>query len=404
MKKTIVLLLSAILIGSIAFGGGYQVRLQGQKQTGIGLIGTPFTYGASSIFYNPGSLALYKGTWSFEAGVSTLFSNGAFQKEGTNYVARTDTPIGTPLYFYGAGKVNKHIALGIGVYTPYGSSGKWEEGWAGRYLIQDISFKAYFIQPTIAYQIKDKFGIGVGFVYAFGNVDLKKSLPYNDNSTVDLKGTTSNIGFNIGAFWKPIEKLSIGIGYRSKILMKITDGDATFTVPAALSSTLPASNKFSSEMPLPANLDFGISYDITEKFLLAVEVNWVQWSAYKSLDFTFEQQGDLLNTVNPRNYKDRLIPRIGGQYKLNDMFTFRAGFYYDNTPTDENYFTPETISLNTIAFTLGASIQPVKGLNIDLSYLELHGLQAKKNYEPANFSGEYKTITLIPGIGLSYQF
>ena len=218
------------------------------------------------------------------------------------------------------------------------------------------------------------------------------------------KGASSNIGFNVGAFWKPIEKLSIGVGYRSKILMKITDGDATFTVPAALSTTLPASNKFAAELPLPANLDFGLSYDFTEKFLLAVEVNWVQWSAYKSLDFTFDQQGNLLNTVNPRNYKDRLIPRIGGQYKLNDMFTFRAGLYYDPSPTDENYFTPETVSLNTIAFTLGASIQPVKGLNIDLSYLELHGMQAKKNYEPANFSGEYKTITLIPGIGLSYQF
>ena len=174
MKKTIVLLLSAILTGSMAFGGGYQVRLQGQKQTGIGLIGTPFTYGASSIFYNPGSLALYKGTWSFEAGVSTIFANAAFQKEGTNYLARTDNPMGTPLYFYGAGKINKHIALGIGVYTPFGTSSSWEAGWAGRYLIQDISFKAYFIQPTIAYQIKDKFGIGVGFVYAFGNVDLKK--------------------------------------------------------------------------------------------------------------------------------------------------------------------------------------------------------------------------------------
>ena len=78
--------------------------------------------------------------------------------------------------------------------------------------------------------------------------------------------------------------------------------------------------------------------------------------------------------------------------------------YYDPTPTNEEYFTPETVSLNTIAFTLGATITPVKGLDIDISYLELHGLEAEKTYSPDNFAGTYKTMTFIPGIGLHYRF
>jgi len=55
MKNKLFLLLGLSLWSFSLIGGGYQVRLQGQKQTGIGLIGTPFSYGASSIFYNPGS-------------------------------------------------------------------------------------------------------------------------------------------------------------------------------------------------------------------------------------------------------------------------------------------------------------------------------------------------------------
>jgi opacity protein-like surface antigen len=60
--------------------------------------------------------------------------------------------------------------------------------------------------------------------------------------------------------------------------------------------------------------------------------------------------------------------------------------------------------LNTVAWTLGVSIAPVKNLSIDLSYVQLHGLESEKTYEPANFSGTYKVITAIPGLGVSYNF
>ncbi len=387
-----------------AFSGGYQVRLQGQKQTGIGLIGTPFAYDASSIFYNPGALALYDSTFSFSAGISGIMSNHIYQKDGTNYQARTDNPMGTPFYGYFSARIKDMIAVGVGIYTPFGSSARWDEDWNGRYLIQDISLSAIYIQPTVAYQYKDKFGIGAGLVYAIGNVEINKALPYSEDSHANLQGKAGNFGFNAGIFYKPVEKLSIGVDFRSQIMMKLEDGDATFTVPSALSTNVPAENKFSAELPLPANLDFGFAYQFNDQFLLAAEINWIMWSTYESLDFEFEENGEMLNSTNPRQYKDSWIPRIGAQYKLNDIFTFRAGMYYDPSPTNENYFTPETVSLNTIAFTLGASITPVRGLDIDISYLQLNGMAADKSYDPENFSGTYKTMTFIPGIGLHYRF
>jgi long-chain fatty acid transport protein len=404
MKNKLLLVLVLCLWSFTMIGGGYQVRLQGQKQTGIGLIGTPFAYDASSIFYNPGALALYDGKFSISAGVSGIMSNHTFQKDGTNYQAHTDNPLGTPFYGYFSAKIKDVIAVGIGVYTPFGSSASWDEDWAGRYLIQDISLSAIYIQPTVAYQYKGKLGIGAGFVYAIGNVELNKALPYSETSEVNLKGNTSNYGFNVGVFYKPIEKLSIGVDYRSQIIMEMEGGDATFTVPSALSTSVPAANKFSAELPMPANLDFGLAYEVNEKLTLAAEVNWIMWNTYESLDFTFEESGALLNSTNPRDYKDTWIPRIGGQYKLNDLFTFRAGAYYDSSPANEKYFTPETVTLNTIGWTLGVTITPIEGLDIELSYLELHGLEAEKTYEPDNFGGTYKTMTAIPGIGVSYRF
>jgi len=404
MKKfTLFVFLVAIFSWS-AFAGGYQVRLQGQKQTGMGLIGSPFALGASSIFYNPGGLSMMETEFSFSIGASGILSNGVFQKDGVNYQATTDNPVGTPFYFYGAGKINDRLSIGLGIYTPFGSSAKWDDNWAGKYLIQEISLSTIFFQPTIGFKISDRISIGAGFIYAYGKVDLKKAVPYNDDSYAELSGSTGNIGYNIGFMVKATDKLTIGLDFRSKIIMKIQGGDATFKIPSSVSTTIPEQNKFDSELPLPANLDLGISYAFSEKFTLAIEFNYVDWGVYDQLSFTFEEQNELLGSDNPRNYSSTIISRIGGEYTLNDVFAFRAGLYYDPTPTNENYFTPETVSLNTVAWTLGVSIVPVKNLSIDLSYLQLHGLEAEKTYKPDDFGGTYKTLTAIPGLGLSYNF
>jgi long-chain fatty acid transport protein len=384
--------------------GGYQVRLQSNRSTGMGLTGTGLQMGASSMFFNPGALSMMETKMDFSAGLSGIISKISFQQTGQNLVSETDNKLGTPFYVYGAGKINEKWAVGLAIYTPYGSSAKWEDDWAGRLLIQNIALQAIFIQPTISYQISDKLGIGAGLVYTTGSVKLQKGLNYGPDSYVELDGSASGIGFNLGAFYAASEKLSMGINYRSEMMMDVSGGDAKFNVPFSLGTTIPAENKFSASLPLPANLDFGVSYQATDKLLLAAEVNWVMWGTYETLEFTFEEKGELLNSVNPRQYKDTFIPRIGAEYQFNDMFTFRAGAYYDPSPTNEDYFTPETVSLDNIAFTLGLSIYPTERLSIDLSYLQISGLKAKKNYQPDNFGGTYKSAAFIPGFGLSYRF
>jgi len=331
-------------------------------------------------------------------------SSVAFQKSESNYQAESDNPVSTPFYFYGAYKISKLITVGLGIYTPYGSSAVWNDDWAGRLLIQNISLSAIFIQPTISFNINDKLGIGAGFVYAIGNISLRKALNYSGDSYVDLEGKANNIGFNVGLYWQALDNLSFGIDYRSAIKMSVTDGDATFTVPSALQGTLPPNNTFSAELPLPANLDFGVAFNASDKLTIALEVDWVMWSAYDTLSFEFGEKGDLLDSDNPRLYKDTFIPRLGIEYDASELIKVRGGFYYDPTPTNADYFSPETVSLNNIAYTLGLSIMPVEGLSIDISWLQLFGQKAEKNYSPDNFKGTYKNTAIVPGIGISYSF
>lgn len=396
------MLLFAFATSSV-YAGGYQVRLQGQKQTGLGLIGTPFAFGASSIFFNPGSLSFMETNYDIEFGVSIIKSNVTFQKDFSNYQAQTDNPLKPPFYLYGAAKINEKLVVGFGVYTPFGSTSVWDDDWAGKMLIQEIALKAIYFQPTISYKINDNWGFGAGFVFATGEVSLQKGLPYSATANAKLDGKTHNFGYNVGLYYQG-NKFSFGIDYRSKIQMELKDSEAIFSIPASLQTTVPPTNTFSAELPMPANLDFGVAYIVNDKLTLAAEINYVFWSTYESLSFTFSEKGDLLNSVNIRNYKNSLIVRLGGIYKLNEKLTLSAGAYYDPSPADEKYFTPETVTLNTIAFTFGATYMVNEKLEITATYLQTNGLEAKKAYEPSNFSGTYQTLAAIPGFGISYHF
>ncbi len=398
------LVMAAMIISSAVYAGGYQVRLQGNKQTGMGLIGTPMRFGVSSMFYNPGALSFMNGKFGVEVGGSAIFANVIYQAFGSNYTARSNNPMGTPFYFYAAGKLNENITLGMAVYTPYGSAAKWNNNWALKFLIQNISLRAIYYQPTISIKLGDKLGIGIGFIYVSGNVNLTKALNYGSNSYVNLQGSANNYGFNAGLHYKASDKLSFGITYRSKININLKNGNAKFTVPASLSSMIPANNQFNSSLPLPSNLDIGIAYQMNDKLLVAAEFDWVGWGSYDTLSFTFKNNPQILNNKNPRLYKNTFTPRIGLQYVFSDKLTLRAGAFYEITPVNKDYFSPETPSLNTFAYTLGASYKPSKHLSIDLSFLQLFGMKSLMSYTPANVSGYYKSNTVVPGIGISYHF
>lgn len=409
MKKALFALLFSTAAAGMLHAGSFQVGLQGQKQTGMGLIGTGFTLGPSAVFFNPGSLTFLEGQLSLSAGISPIFSSVSFQKTAPSlYEATTDNPMGTPFTLYGSGKLNDKLSIGLGVYTPFGSSTVYDDDWAGRFVIQNISLMSVFVQPTVSYKISEKLGVGVGFVYAYGKVSLEKAVPVNgqdgSEGKASLEGSTGNIGFNAGLSFRPNEKLELGLTYRSTVVMEIEDGTANFEVPAALASSFPAENTFSSRLPLPGSVNLGASYKFSEKFSAGFDFHYVFWSEYDSLVFDFgENTSSLDDSHNPRLLNDNFIVRVGGQYLMSEKFTIRAGAYYDSPAVDDDYYSPETPDAVKIGLTTGCTYKPNEKLDIDFSFLYVYGMEREVNYSPANFGGKYKYNALIPGIGIVYN-
>lgn len=405
MKKPMITILMVVSVAAFAVAGGYQVSLHGQKQIGMGLIGTSLNLDASAAFYNPAGLALMPDQISVSAGASGIFASTAYRApEPSMYQAKTDNPLGTPFYFYAAAMITDKLAAGLAVNTPYGNSLKWEDGWIGRFLIEEISLMAITVQPTLSYKITDNISVGAGFVYTYGAVELQRALPVQNSDMegrINIDGSTSSYGFNAGIMYAADNGLNVGISYRSRIDMEVDDADATFAVPASLAGTFPDS-KVATMLPLPANLDFGLSYQFTPDLMIGMALNYVFWDAYESLAFDFADNPSLSN-VSPREFSNTLIYRLGGQYRVNETLYLRAGGYFDPSPVNDIYFSPETPSLDNLAFTGGLSFLPMPNLSLDFSLLYIMGMEDEKTFAPLNFGGTYKSNVLIPGIGISYS-
>jgi ABC-type bacteriocin/lantibiotic exporter with double-glycine peptidase domain len=118
--------------------------MQGVRQVAMGGSSTALAYDIASIFYNPGALAkTAKGTQVYFS-ANGIFAKTTFVETPTaGYTSKTDNPMSTPFNLYIAHKLNDKIALGFGVYTPFGSTVNWGNTNANslRYLIEKIELR-----------------------------------------------------------------------------------------------------------------------------------------------------------------------------------------------------------------------------------------------------------------------
>ena len=424
MKNRMTLLMISLLVSTNVFGSGYQVLLQGNRSTGMGNLGVSLKPDASSLFFNPGATAFMNNN-SFMLGANFIFSHNAFwnsTETNSTYTADTDNPIGTPFHAYIVwGPKDSKFKFGVGAFTPFGSGVNWGDTWMGRDLLKEIKLKTIQVQPTISYRLTENLSVGAGLVIGFGSVKLARALFYDSSSgdgSVDLKGNSNtSFGYNAGIFYSPNGLVDIGVSYRSKVEMKLENGDATFTLPSSLYTAIPPTNNFDASLPLPSVLSIGITLHPTDQLDIGTEFNYVGWSAYKSLAFDFKNPGPT-DTSSPRNYKDSWVLHLGGEYRPMPKLQLRAGIYFDKTPVKKGYMTAETPDASRIGLTAGVGYAIGEHLQFDASFLFIDGMKREqtvqeainaKTYDPNAgtrdvLPGTYRLNAFIPGISVSYKF
>jgi len=413
----------------------------------MGHQGTALKLGGESMLFNPAGMAYMNGRFDISLGATAIMSKVKYTNNAGTYNAETDNPVGTPLFGYIGVRVTKNLVAGVSITNPAGNSLFWPDNWNGSHLVQNISLKAFSVQPTLSYKLSEKLSIGAGLMVDFGDFEMNKgimpvgylnnfisSLPAqyqaiitstNTISPMDInlqgKATTS-YGYNLGILYSPTEKLSIGVSYRSEMTMKVEDGKASISygtpelqtllgVLAGSSTSIAGARaldgqQVKAELPIPSNLNIGVAYQATEKLLISGELQYVGWKVYDTLRISFPALGAAGRQYAKKDFSNAMIYRLGAEYKTCEKLALRLGFIYDSTPVDASYYGPETPASNKISLTAGFTYKPLKMLAIDFGFQYLNGLLINGTMPTSygDFSGDYKTSAILPALGIHLNF
>jgi len=457
MKRILIAVLAAT---SLLFAESYQVNTLSAKQMGMAHTGAGIKLGSESMNFNPGGLGFLNKTLDISLGATFIMPTIEYKGD---YGKATNDELGTPLYVYVGSGITDWLSVGLSFTTPYGNTVDYGKDWVGAGLLQSISLSVYALQPTVAFKPIDQLSIGIGPVINFGSFEQSKSLSAlvasNVNKQLQAAGipaiaTLPNsavsanfsgdadvaIAVNAGVMYDIIpDKLTFGVGYRSEAKAKVAKGkgkiemdDAAINAnlgpfgvtSAAVAAGLPTLDQgtFEAELPLPANLNTGISFRPIDALLLAFDWQMIFWGNYKKLTLEFtdaivgQEGGNGLPTnkqSSEKKYHNANAFRLGAQYTVIEQLDARLGAYYDQTPVDDDYLTPESPSTNKLGLTLGASYRPISNLSIDASFLyatslgdrdATSGKKTDSNGNQDGIDGKYKVTALVPAVGLNFSF
>ena len=176
--KTRLLLVFVVtcLISVNGFAGGFQTATQSARAMGMGLAFVGQANDASSIYYNAAGITNTRG-FNLLFGTTLIMPSVDFT--GPTPLTTKSTTVDrtfTPINFYATYSMDNGLSFGLGVYNPYGLGSEWPETWVGKALAVKTELKTFYINPTVAYKVSDKFSIGVGLDYIISDAQFLQNI------------------------------------------------------------------------------------------------------------------------------------------------------------------------------------------------------------------------------------
>ena len=326
---------------------------------------------AGYMFFNPAQITKFKGN-NVSTGVSYIMPNVSAQSlEGTHPVGGTisgpsvQEDIGTEAAVPNASfssQVTDNLFVGLGINAPFGMQTEYDAQWVGRYHGIDSEISTVNVNPVVAYKLNDKLSVAGGLNAQMIHARLTSAIYTGAGDYYgDLEGANVGYGWNAGVLYEPTDRLSLGLGYRSKIKHTV-EGDAIITS----SSNVRSYRRFVARVTVPAQLNTGFEYKLNDKLALLGEYDYTYWSDFQELRMDYDDA--TADTVVEENWKNAAFYSIGLRYDYDENWTFRTGVAYDNTPVKLGYRTPRIPDVDRRWMSIGATYRYNESVRLSGTY------------------------------------
>lgn len=369
------------LLGGVqtADAAGFYIKEQSVTGLGRAFAGeSAVSEDASTIFFNPAGMTRLQGPEA-SAGVHLLVPRADLENRGSSSSSPAGTlPIGgsdggnpydptpVPNAYFAYPVMGRDLWVGLGVSAPFGLANKYDANWFGRYDSIETDLLTINIAPSVAYKVLDWVSIGGGIDIQYADAKLVNAVfagPTAPDVISNVEGDDWAVGYNVGVLFEPLPTTRVGVHYRSRIDHTL-EGDVKLTQAGALRSNLPGT----ADLDLPDIIAVGFAHDVTPALTVMAEYNWYGWSSFKEIRV---KRSGLPDQVVTQNYEDTFSVAVGAQYKLNDEWTVRSGFQYDETPTVDGFRSTRTPDGDRYWLSAGLSYDVSDNFTVDVAYTHI---------------------------------
>lgn len=416
-----------VLAAAPAFGAGFGIFEQGSKAMGMAGAFTAQADDGSAMYHNPAGLAFQKER-SIQAGFTWIRGGdatfrGAAPFPGTGVSADQETLSEFPPHVYWVEPINDRWTFGLAVNAPFGLTTEWSDDFVGRFVSRKAALRVIDLNPTIAWQVNPDFGIAVGAIARFSDVELIQHVPalnpftntVSDVGVLTLDSPFENgYGFTLGILHKYNNSFSWGLSYRSKVEVDYS-GDGSLVqnfTGTPFDQVVPTVLPFGESIPVETGIDFpdqaslGLAFAVTPNVLVETDFNWTGWSSFDQLtiDFTRDQLPD---TVRFQKFEDVYNYRIGLRWDTAGGGQWRFGYVFDETPQPEAAVSPLLPDADRNGFTIGYGWAGQRTtLDLAFMYLQFEERTRGENFPEdgadQTFFGTYENEGYLFGLTLGF--
>lgn len=436
------------IAGALAFGqiqaSGFQLKENSVKAMGSAFAGSGVKTGDTSmVVNNPATMTRFEGT-TVQADVTVIDLNAEFTGGGQDVLGQPltggnggnaggVTPVPAMSVVH---KLDNGLALGAMVSAPFGLKTEYEDGWVGRYYAHTSDVKIVDLTFSAALDlVPDHLSVGVGLIYSRADVTLSKSVdfgtalfgnpatrplpfarPQMRDGFAEVQGNDTGFGWVLGINLRPTDRLSIGYSHRSEIDYDLT-GTADWTVPQDVAAVFAASpttrvlfqdGNVTAKLTTPTIDTVAVDYQVTDQLSLALTYAETGWESLQEVRINFANPD--ADSVEAFNWDTTRFMSIGGEYQLNEAWTLRAGYAYDEAPTTLATRTPRLPDETRKWYSIGATWQMSEQLAVSLAYTRImpDRPQIAIVTPPAQggqrLSGAYDSDVNLFGVSAQYSF
>jgi long-chain fatty acid transport protein len=416
------------LLPGTAESAGFQIVPQNGSGLGNAYAGAAATREEpGAMFFNPAALAWIHGR-QVSLGVARFDASSSFSDEGS--VAPGPGPFTRPLTGNGGDPgttsyipsgyfsmpLTRQVTIGLGLSSPFGLSTEYEPGWRGQFLALKSEIRSYDINPAVGVRISERLSIGAGV--SRQRLDAALTQAVNafvfgpPDSAFRVRGHSLAWGYNLGAQYQPMPRLTLGTAYRSSVRHEIKGNyafDPGTPPPIVLGAGLPsATGPAKVDLKLPETYTFAAAWRANDRWELLADGTRTGWSSAKEQRVQFPNGA--ADQVTAFNWRSTWRVSVGANYRLNDQWTLRGGIAFDRSPVPDDTRSPRLPGEDNVTVAFGARVQLSSMFTLNAGYTYVHSRDAHVSYSAGNpvangtLNGRYKSHLNIIGAHLTAAF